>query len=96
MSLGKSRQVIYTAELAEYEAKKKQLQATVSAGGDAGAAASAELFALDDKISDVTSKLNAEREKKEGFKLENKRRKHNYIPFLLKVWSLDMNVYLVF
>jgi len=84
MSLGKSLQDIYTKKLAECKAKQTELQAAVSAGGEAAAMAQAQLIELSDTVEDVTVKLNAEMEKKEGFKLENKRRKHNYIPFLLK------------
>jgi len=84
MTVGKSLQDIYSSSLSECNAKKEELQVKAAAGGDDGATAQAQLIQLEDEIADLHIRLEQEREKRKNYKIENMRRKHNYIPFLLK------------
>jgi len=84
MTVGKSLQDVYDKELSECNQKKEALQLRAAAGGDDGATAQAELIQLDDQIQQLHISLEQEREKRKNYKVENMRRKHNYIPFLLK------------
>lgn len=84
MTVGKSLEDVYQAELAECNTKKEALQVKAAAGGDEGATASAELAALESQIQQLLALLEQEKEKFKNYKIENMRRKHNYIPFLLK------------
>jgi ubiquitin carboxyl-terminal hydrolase L5 len=84
MTVGKSLQEVYTASLSDCNTKKEELQAKATAGGDEGATAQAHLMQLEEEIASLHAKLADENEKRKNYKIENIRRKHNYIPFVLK------------
>ena len=84
MSLGQSLLDKYSKELEECTKKKEELEAAVGRGGEEATNAQALLASLNYQMNDLASNLNAEKSKRDGYKLENKRRKHKYIPFLLK------------
>lgn len=41
------------------------------------------------QLMDLQDQLEAEKARKEGFKIENERRKHNYIPFILELLKIS-------
>merc|ERR1712178_373393 len=84
MAVIQSRQDIYNAKIAESREKKKQLQVKMNSGEDEAQTAAAEIKEIDNEIARLSGCIEVEVEKQNNWKVENMRRKHNYIPFLLK------------
>merc|ERR1712227_1199337 len=79
--MGQSRQDMYNKELERCRAKKEALQGQLDQGG---ADIAQELSQVENEMGRIEGQLQQEIEKMQQWKIENMRRKHNYIPFLLK------------
>ncbi|CAM6094183.1 unnamed protein product [Calypogeia fissa] len=98
MAVIKNRKDVYTAELTELEKKRAdlwdQLEAEQAKEEDGMDTTSEDeqgsdienlkrlLMVVESEIADVAEKLESEDEKSKRWKIENIRRKHNYVPFL--------------
>jgi len=84
MGLIQSRQDMYTTELVTWQSQQEELQAQIAKGGADGEAAAAKLPQVMAEIERLNGQIAQEVDKVQNWKLENMRRKHNYVPFLLK------------
>jgi len=84
MALIQNKKDLYGAQIAECTKKKDALQAKIDAGGEEAPAAKSEMAEVDAEIHRLSGCIEDEHVKAANWKVENMRRKHNYIPFLLK------------
>eukprot|EP01102_Stenamoeba_stenopodia_P018407 TRINITY_DN6742_c0_g1_i1.p1 TRINITY_DN6742_c0_g1~~TRINITY_DN6742_c0_g1_i1.p1 ORF type:complete len:226 (+),score=61.69 TRINITY_DN6742_c0_g1_i1:459-1136(+) len=82
MAVVKNRKNTFLKELEELERKKQEIQS------NAMDTDSSEPSLIDAHIQEVKQKLALEQEKLDKWKLENIRRKHNYVPFLVNLLKL--------
>jgi len=84
MALIQSRQDMYNTRISECNTKREALQAKIDAGGEDAESATVEMQEVCSEIARLSGCIEDELAKQRNWKVENMRRKHNYIPFLLK------------
>jgi len=84
MAVVKDHKLMFTAELEKVQKRKAELEASRSEGQ----METDELQAIDAEINTLKEKLNTEEEKRKKWKIENVRRRHNYIPFIMNTLKI--------
>jgi len=91
MALVKNRVEALNSKVAELEQKRIGLESQLSNEMDVEGAESKvmeEIQTLNDKIVQVQNALDDEKVKRENWKKENVRRRHNYVPFLFNLLKI--------
>eukprot|EP01137_Pigoraptor_chileana_P025476 Opistho-2@95035 len=85
MAVIKDRSSIYNERLADIELQINNAKAAISGGDDVMNGAIAD---LQHQAHELRERLAGEKDKMERYRVENIRRRHNYIPFFMEMLKL--------
>jgi ubiquitin carboxyl-terminal hydrolase L5 len=81
MAIIRNRKSVYSEKIAKNEAHIQELKSTGSSAED-------EIQALQEENDELRARIKSEEEKFKNWEIENVRRKHNYIPFVINLLKI--------
>ncbi|KAL6077586.1 Ubiquitin carboxyl-terminal hydrolase [Balamuthia mandrillaris] len=85
MAIIKDRSALYNSQIESLNQQKEELHQQLESSSSSSEELSSQLAAIEEEIIRCTEAIKENEEKKQGWKMENIRRKHNYIPFIMNL-----------